>query len=134
MDEVEEAVGIKAAGKVTVSLEPDTRFLSIVAKDVTPQNATIIVNAVTDIFAEKVKEIMMVDNVNVVDYGIIDENPVSPNVKTNIAIGVLLGLVLGSLITFAIELLDTTIKTPEEITSKFGLPVLGVIPAIKPLK
>jgi capsular polysaccharide biosynthesis protein len=53
---------------------------------------------------------------------------VRPNLATNIAIAVVLGMMLGVGIIFLIEFLDNTIKTAEDVQKYLDLPVLGVIP------
>ncbi len=54
--------------------------------------------------------------------------PSSPNVLTNTFIGLFLGFVLASAIVVLREVLDNRIKTADEITALFGLPVFGVVP------
>ena len=56
------------------------------------------------------------------------EEPVSPSVWKNTAIGFLLGLFLMAGIVILREMLDSRIRTPEEITELFGFPVFGVVP------
>ncbi len=55
--------------------------------------------------------------------------PVKPNKQLNIAIALLLGLMLFTLLAFILEYLDNTLKTPDDITRELDLPVLGLIPA-----
>ena len=58
----------------------------------------------------------------------VPSHPVKPNKKLNIAIAVVLGLMIFTLLAFVLEYLDNTLKTPEDINKELGLPVLGVIP------
>ena len=44
------------------------------------------------------------------------------------AAGALFGLLLGLLLAVALELLDTTLKTPDDIQQHAGLNTLGIIP------
>ena len=43
----------------------------------------------------------------------------------------MLGLVLGCGIIFVMFYFDTTIKNPDEIQTKLGLPLLGVVPRVE---
>ena len=54
--------------------------------------------------------------------------PVKPNKKLNVAIAIVLGLMIFTLLAFILEYLDNTLKTPEDITRELDLPVLGLIP------
>ncbi len=56
-----------------------------------------------------------------------EETPVKPRVLMNTAIAAMIGFLLAAGVIFVREALDDTIKTPEDITNIFKLPVLGVI-------
>ncbi len=45
---------------------------------------------------------------------------------------VFLGIMVGSIVILASELLDTTIKSGAEVQAKFARPVLGIVPKVKP--
>jgi capsular exopolysaccharide synthesis family protein len=53
-----------------------------------------------------------------------------PNVKMNLVVSAVLGLVAGLLGAILKDLLDRTIKTPADIEGIVGLPVLGVLPLV----
>ncbi len=54
--------------------------------------------------------------------------PSSPNVPLNMAIGVLLGLIVGVGLAFFIEYLDTSVKTMDDVETILGVPVLAIVP------
>lgn len=54
--------------------------------------------------------------------------PAKPNVKVNLALGAIVGLMFGFGLAFFLEYLDTTIKTIDEVERLLGVPVLAVIP------
>ncbi len=54
--------------------------------------------------------------------------PVRPNKKLNIALGVIVGLVVGVGLAFFIEYLDTSVKTIDDVERALNAHVLGVIP------
>jgi succinoglycan biosynthesis transport protein ExoP len=58
-------------------------------------------------------------------------SPVKPNIKLNIAIAAILGLMLGVFLSFALEFFDDTVKTTEDLQKQLGLPVLAAIPMAK---
>jgi capsular exopolysaccharide synthesis family protein len=59
--------------------------------------------------------------------------PAHPNVPRNMLIGLLLGLTSGIALAFVQEMLDNTVKTPEEVQYLTQLPPLGMIPLNKRL-
>ena len=54
--------------------------------------------------------------------------PARPRVTLNLALGALVGLVLGVGLAFFIEYLDTSVKTMEDVETLLGVPVLAIIP------
>jgi len=54
--------------------------------------------------------------------------PVKPNKPVNIALGIIIGLVVGVGLAFFIEYLDTSVKTIDDVERSLHSPVLGVIP------
>ncbi len=67
-------------------------------------------------------------SVMVISEASIPGSPVKPNTMMNIAIAMLLGLMLFTLLAFLLEYLDNTLKTPEDIDREMALPTLGIIP------
>jgi capsular exopolysaccharide synthesis family protein len=70
-------------------------------------------------------------NVHVIDRGHVPTRPSSPNVPLNLALGMMLGLMGGLAVASAVEMLDRTIKTPEDVERDLRLPFLGAIPAFE---
>jgi len=67
-------------------------------------------------------------SVMVISEANIPTDPIKPNKKFNMAIAMLLGFMVFTLLAFILEYLDNTIKTPEDVSRELDLPVLGVIP------
>ena len=116
--------------KITVTNRTDTRILQITVTDPDPLMAKAIVDKVIEISSEKIKSIMDIEAVNLVDEGTLNSTPVSPSYKKNVLIGVLIGIVITSAIVIVMYLLDDKIHTGEDIEKYLGLSVLGVIPEV----
>lgn len=54
--------------------------------------------------------------------------PVSPNNKLNLAIGLVLGVMIGIGLAFLLELLDRTVKDDKFVSEDLGLTILGTVP------
>ncbi len=59
---------------------------------------------------------------------VISQSPVSPKVGLNLALGGILGLLSGIAIAFLLELMDTSVKSIEDVERYLKVPVLAVIP------
>jgi succinoglycan biosynthesis transport protein ExoP len=66
--------------------------------------------------------------VSVVDRAEVPTAPFKPNLPLNILLGLAAGVVLGFGAAFAIEFIDDTVKTPDDLSDRLGITPLGVIP------
>jgi succinoglycan biosynthesis transport protein ExoP len=70
------------------------------------------------------------NNIAIIDRAQAPGRPSSPNLLINLAIALFVGLGLGALSAFILEALDESLATPEDVETKVGVPVLGVIPKL----
>lgn len=78
----------------------------------------------------RINEVMELGDIRIIDKARIPQDPIKPNKKLNLAIGGILGLMLGVMLVFFLEYMDNTIKTTDDIERYLGLPVLGLIPKV----
>jgi succinoglycan biosynthesis transport protein ExoP len=71
------------------------------------------------------------NNIHLVDAAMVPSAPVRPRKSQNIAIGLIVGLVLGTTLAFLQDVMDTSIKTAEDVERSIAQPVLGVIPSVR---
>jgi len=78
----------------------------------------------------KIAEAAVTGTSTIIDQAVTPVNPIKPNKKMMLAIGVLLGLFLGILLVFLVEAFDDAIRDEESIRRTLGpdLPILGRIP------
>lgn len=91
---------------------------------------------ILDIVLNRLKETSIVsqiqtNNVRVQDLAEIPKKPIKPKKRVNIAMAIILGLIGGAGLAFFREYMDTTLKSPEEISDLLKLPILGSVPKIK---
>ncbi|HVS13044.1 MAG TPA: polysaccharide biosynthesis tyrosine autokinase [Thermoanaerobaculia bacterium] len=69
-------------------------------------------------------------NVRWVDTAVLPSGPFRPDLRRELTLGLLAGLVLGVGLVFSLEFLDRTIKSAEQVESLLRLPTLAVIPDV----
>jgi succinoglycan biosynthesis transport protein ExoP len=67
-------------------------------------------------------------NVVVTEPATPNDFPVSPRTSRNTMLAVVIGMLVAAGVVFAVDLLDDTIKNPEEVRRNFNISILGVIP------
>ena len=67
-------------------------------------------------------------NIRQVDLARVPLAPSQPNIPRNLAIALLMGLAGGVTFAFLLEILDNTVRTPEQVESISALPALGIVP------
>ena len=78
--------------------------------------------------SEKTKTKLNPTNIIVHAVPQINDNPVSPNVPMNLALGAAVGLIFGAGIAFFLEHMDTSVKSLEDVERFLNVSVLAVIP------
>lgn len=76
----------------------------------------------------RISEAMELGDIRVVDAALVPDNPIKPRKMLNLAIGGVLGLMLGIMLVFFLEFLDHSFKSREDVEQYLELPVLGTIP------
>lgn len=79
----------------------------------------------------RITEAQKVSDVSMVNPAVMPSAPLGTQKKTGMMLGGLTGLVLGVILAFIWESLDTSIGTIEDVEALLKLPVLGVVPSIK---
>ncbi|TCT12831.1 capsular polysaccharide biosynthesis protein [Natranaerovirga pectinivora] len=114
--------------RLDVSTISNSRFFHIGFTDPDPELASMITNRLAEVLVATAVEIVGVKNVQIVDSAIPTRNPVSPNLRLNVAIAGILGIMIAIFLIFLLNMMDNTIKKEEDIEKVLGLTVLGVIP------
>jgi capsular polysaccharide biosynthesis protein len=64
----------------------------------------------------------------------ISASPISSGLTKKVLLGAVFGLVISILFILLMDYLDVTIRSPEELERRVGLPVLGIIPLLSSLE
>jgi polysaccharide chain length determinant protein (PEP-CTERM system associated) len=70
------------------------------------------------------------EQLRIIDFAKIPENPVEPDIKKIIMMTLALGLGLGCSLAYLVEMMDTSYKTPDEVEKEIQLPVLVSFPSV----
>lgn len=132
LDEVRDELNMTTShaglsNRLSISSENNSQVFSIRVTDTSPYNAALIANTTADVFQESLPDIMNVDNVTVISVAEPNTSPISPNHTLNMAIGVVLGAMVGVGIAFLIEFLDNSVKDERFIVEELGWTNLGSV-------
>lgn len=106
----------------------NSSILKITATSPDPQEAADMSNAVADAIANRVSEVMDMDKPTTVEEAVVAENPSSPNLLKNAAIGGLAGGFLAAAFFSVQFIMDDTIKNEDDVRRYLDLNTLAAIP------
>jgi capsular exopolysaccharide synthesis family protein len=139
--------------ELTVQPLVDTQILKVTFLSKDPALAERVANAVASAFVAEIQDIAVPPTVtppvgatplptpatqapppaavtvSIIDPAVRPKDPVSPNHQRDLALGILLGMMVGIAMEFTVDYLDVSIKTRED-TERLGLPVVGLIPKL----
>ena len=114
---------------IAVANVKDTEMLKITVTTDNPQNAAKIANETANVFIEKIaNDFYNINNVHIVDQAEVNTTPSNINHQKDVVIFAFIGVVVAVIYVLVANMLDTTIKTAEEVEKEFKLPVLASIP------
>ena len=114
---------------VSVTAKSDTEIIEINVKNEDPVLAAKIANEIAKVFIDSIiKEYYGMENVYIVDEAEIETEPYNVNHIKDVVIFAFVGIVIASMYVLIINMLDTTIKSSQDIEKITELTVLASIP------
>ncbi|MGY1601173.1 polysaccharide biosynthesis tyrosine autokinase [Geodermatophilus sp. SYSU D00815] len=124
----------QAAALVTATTQPDTVILQVQVTDTSPERAQAIAASLGRQFSLRVGELETPEGsdvptvkVTTVQEATFDGAPVSPDTRSNLTLGGLLGMLLGVGLALLRSRLDNTVKTGEDIRELTGAGLIGTV-------
>lgn len=122
-------------GQVTITQPTDTVLINVSANGSTPEAASQLADAWVRALAAQVAAIENPDGTKAnalrvvpVEAAAVPSSPSSPRPAVNLALGALLGALLGLGYVVVASRLDHRLRTPEDITRAFDVTIAGVVP------
>lgn len=100
--------------------------VTVVSKDA--KEAAEIANTIAEVLPSRISEIIENSSVKILDYAIINNEPISPSYVKNVAVGALAGAVVAVALIFLQFVLDNKIHSEEYLIEHYKYPILAVIP------
>ena len=113
---------------ITVSSVKDTELIKISVTDKNATNAYNIANEIAKVFTQKVSEIYNINNVQVLDQAEVSSVPSNINHTKDVIMFTFVGLFVAIVFVLVANMLDTTIKSSEEVEKLCNVPVIASIP------
>lgn len=122
------------ADKITVTTPPDTVLLEVSVTDTSAERAQEIATAIGDTFPDVIAEIEKPSKsksspikVSMVKPATTGSAPVSPQPVRNLGLGLVLGLLLGFGLAVVRHLVDTTVRTDDDVEEITEEPIIGAV-------
>jgi len=113
---------------VTITGVSETIIIKLSVTSHDKEEAMLIANKMIEVMQAVSLNFEGFDNIEILDTAHLPEGPSGPNRLLYVAIGIILGGIVGVGGIFLLEVCDRTVKYPSEIEKRLGLRVLGTIP------
>lgn len=118
----------KLRSGIAVSSVKDTELIKITVTNEDANIATQVANEIAKVFEKQVAEMYNINNVYVVDEAELATSPSNINHIKDMIIFTFIGIVVAAIYVIVLNMLDTTIKSVEEVEKLLNLPVIASIP------
>lgn len=118
-------------GMMTAAQVDETELFTVFISHPDPEMAARIANAVANVAPGEIEEFVEGSSTKIIDYAKVPTSRYTPSYRKNTLLGGIVGVFLALLYVTLLYLLDVRIKSEEDLTQLFDLPMLGQIPAFE---
>lgn len=115
---------------ISINSLNDTEIMEVRIVGENKEDVALICNSFLSHAPNELIRVVNAGSVKVLDHGQVPDKPISPNVRNYTIIAFLVGLVIGCLIIFCMEFLDTRVKSRDDLINRYDEPLLGEIPEL----
>ena len=119
---------------VTTEIQNETEIITVYVVHKDPQVAYDLANEIAKISPQYMANIVEGSSMRVIDYPEYSDAKFKPSYFRYALLGLLIGVLLVIVILVVRFLSDDTVKNENEVETRFGLPILGVIPDVNHLE
>lgn len=116
------------ADKMKVQILNNSEMIKLAVTDGNAQGAADLANEIARVFSATIQDVMEEDNVAILDEARVHAVPTGPNIPLNVVIGGFLGFMAGLLYAIFKEFTHRSIRSAQDFTRTFDVPVIGSIP------
>lgn len=123
--------------KLSASISAETLILTITGKDANPQRAQQLAETAAVVLNSTVQALetnrspSSAVQARVIDNAVVPTAPISPRPVRDAILGLILGLLGGLILAFALDAVDRSIKKPAEVERIISAPDLGSVPRFR---
>ena len=114
-------------GMVSYAAQTDTNILQITVRATDAHDAYLIAESVANNAPDEIRRVFEGGSVKLINNAVEAKSPLPNNSVKRGLIGFVAGAAVAMLIIFLINIFDTRVKSTEELTTKYNLPILGEI-------
>lgn len=113
---------------IKVEAENNTRIISVNVESTDSPMAANVANAITEELSDCIIDVMQAENISIIDSAMPPTEPSGPkSLQITVSAGIA-GLLIGIALALLIEMMDTKLKTAEDVEKLLEIPVLAQIP------
>lgn len=113
--------------RITPNLIRQTRMVNIESDSLNPLVAQETANTMAAVLCDYLRENYSMDRVSILDEAVVPKRPIRPRILLNTFIGLVLGGAGCFLLCFLKEMFRGTVDSPEIVTQRLHVPVLGTV-------
>ncbi len=117
-------------GMVTMAARNETEILEITVKSDSPKTSYILLETVISLAKEEIEWVVEGGSIKALDHASYSSDYLPRNIGRNSLLGALVGALAGIGLIFVLELIDTRIKSSNDLSENYNYYILGEIPSI----